>query len=156
MTPTPPPRREAARDEFVPLVRSLLRAFRAAEQDAVEALRGAGLPVAGPAAWDLLRALPDEGTRASNLARDLGVTKQAVGQSLRELEKAGLVERRRDPSDRRALVVVATEAGRFAAVSGEAALRDLEVSLADLLGRTRLKALRATLDEIADGAGGDA
>ena len=148
MTPT---RTEAAaepRHDFVPLVRTLLRAFRAAEGAAVESLRAAGLPVAGPAAWDLLRALPEDGIRASTLSRELGVTKQAVGQCLRDLEKAGLVQRRKDPTDRRALIVLATDQGTQAARAGERALREQEAEVADVLGRTRLRALRATLEEL--------
>ncbi len=150
MIATPGPGSAPRADDFVPLVRTLLRAFRAAEHAAVQALREAGLTVAGPAAWDLLRALPENGVRASALARDLGVTKQAVGQTLRELEKAGLVERVRDPDDRRALIVRATEAGQRAAEEGEGALRAQEALIAEALGRTRLKALRATLDELAN------
>lgn len=138
------------RQEFVPLVRVLQRAFRTAESAAVETLRDAGLTVAGPAAWDLLRALPEEGTRASHLARELGVTKQAVGQAVRDLERAGLVARRKDPSDRRALVLVATDAGRAAAGKGERALQAQEEALATSLGRTRLRALRETLRELAE------
>ena len=152
MTPASAPAKSD--QDFVPLVRVLLGAFRAAEHAAVDTLRESGLTVAGPAAWNLLRALPEKGTRASHLARELGVSKQAIGQTVRDLERAGLVMRRKDPSDRRALVLVATDAGRAAAATGEKALRAQEEKFATLLGRTRVKALRATLEELEAGLSG--
>ncbi len=87
VTPAPAPVKSDR--DFVPLVRVLLRALRAAEHAAVETLRESGLTVAGPAAWNLLRALPEHGARASHLAGELGVSKQAIGQTVRVLRPDG-------------------------------------------------------------------
>jgi DNA-binding MarR family transcriptional regulator len=46
------------------------------------------------------------------LAQDLGIDRTVMTYLLDDLERAGLVERRPDPADRRARQIVATEAGR--------------------------------------------
>jgi DNA-binding MarR family transcriptional regulator len=137
-------------EAFSPLVRTILRSFRAADEVAMRALRGAGFRGTGPAAWYLLSAVPEAGGRASALARELGVTKQAVGQALKELVREGYVTKEPDPDDRRALRVRPTPEGQEVARAGRAALETLEGRWAEELGRTRLKALRATMEEFCD------
>jgi len=51
------------------------------------------------------------GTRQTDIAAKMGLTKQAIQQLVDDLEKEGIVERRPDPSDGRAKVVVFTEKG---------------------------------------------
>lgn len=50
--------------------------------------------------------------RISALARDLDVTPAAAGQAVDRLVKAGLVDRRVDPTDRRAFVISISKKGR--------------------------------------------
>ena len=50
--------------------------------------------------------------RISRLARDLDVTPAAAGQAVDRLVKAGLVDRRVDPADRRAFVISISKKGR--------------------------------------------
>lgn len=136
--------------DFLPLVRTFLRGFRAVDQVASDALASAGFHGSGPAAWYLLHSIPREGGRASRLARELGVSKQAVGQALDELQKAGYVTRERDPLDRRALTVRRTQRGEAVVDAGEAALLAQERAWAQVLGRTRLRALRETMEEFTE------
>ncbi|HEX2145246.1 MAG TPA: MarR family transcriptional regulator [Glycomyces sp.] len=56
-----------------------------------------------------LRRLEEEGCRATELAQWSGQHKQVVGKLVDELEALGYVERRPDPADRRAKLVVPTE-----------------------------------------------
>lgn len=144
---TPPPEPE---EGFSPLVRTILRSFRAADEVAMRALRSAGFRGTGPAAWYLLASIPEQGGRASALARELGVSKQAVGQALKELEKEGYVEKETDPDDRRALRIRTTAQGKAVAAAGEKALLAQEERWGEELGRTRLKALRATMEEFTE------
>ncbi|MCA9712939.1 MAG: MarR family transcriptional regulator, partial [Myxococcales bacterium] len=53
-----------------------------------------------------------EGTRQVELARRLGISKQAVGIMIADLEAMGVVERVADPRDRRAKLICFSEAGR--------------------------------------------
>src|SRR5919108_2976877 len=52
------------------------------------------------------------GCRMGELARRLGVTRAAVSQLADQLQALGLIERTSDPEDRRAVVVVPTDAVR--------------------------------------------
>lgn len=136
-------------DDFLPLVRTLLRGFRAVDGVAARALASAGFDGSGPASWYLLHSIPADGGRASSMARTLGVSKQAVGQTLEELESCGYIRRERDPDDGRALIVLLTEEGQRVVRAGEDALLAQEEAWAHALGRTRIRALRETMEEFA-------
>lgn len=135
---------------FSPLVRTILRSFRAADEVAMHALRDAGFRGTGPSAWYLLHSIPAAGGRAATLARELGVTKQAVGQTLKELQREGYVEKETDPKDRRALRIRPTPEGLAVAVRGEKALLAQERAWEQSLGRARLLALRHGMEALAD------
>lgn len=65
------------------------------------------------AGWPrLLGHLDTDGTRIGTIARRAGMTRQAVGQMLDDIERAGCVRRERDPDDARAVRVVFTPRGR--------------------------------------------
>lgn len=85
------------------------------------------------------------GTRQSALAERLGVTKQAVGPLVDDLEEAGIVERIPDPDDGRAKRVVFTEKGRQGMLAGLSHLQDIERSLAKAVGRDTMNSLRDAL-----------
>jgi DNA-binding MarR family transcriptional regulator len=66
------------------------------------------------------------------------------------------LERRPDPTDRRAKRIYLTERGRENARVAKQAIAEVEAALADLLGDGRYHGLRQTLDAIiATGAGDD-
>ncbi|MEO1334258.1 MAG: MarR family transcriptional regulator [Myxococcota bacterium] len=67
-----------------------------------------------------------DGTRLTELARRMGVTKQAVSQLVDELERIGVLAREPDPDDRRAKRVVFTDRGRTFMLEGLAILRSVE------------------------------
>jgi DNA-binding MarR family transcriptional regulator len=91
-----------------------------------------------------------EGTRMSDLAERLGVSKQAVTQLVDELEGFGVVEREPDPDDARARRVVFTPRGRQAMLEGLVTLRDLEDELSRAIGKALMLALREALLAIHD------
>jgi MarR family transcriptional regulator, transcriptional regulator for hemolysin len=83
--------------------KTVSRAFNAALAEA-----GGSLPI-----WLVLTALRGEQWRTQlELARSLGIEGPTLTRHLDGMERAGLVERRRDPSDRRAVQVELTDAGR--------------------------------------------
>lgn len=59
----------------------------------------------------LISNLDLEGTRISTLAQRAGVSKQAMGQLVADLEGRGYIERIPDPNDGRAILVKFTEQG---------------------------------------------
>jgi DNA-binding MarR family transcriptional regulator len=119
-------------------------------------------------AW-LVRAIVATGSvRVSAVARMQGVDKSTISPQLHRLERLGLLERAADPSDRRAVLLHATDEGRrwqeefdaagagvFADVLRRWAPDDV-AALANLLGRF---ADQLTLDSLTgtnpDGASGD-
>lgn len=103
-------------------------------------VRGAELPGGlSSVAASTLFALATEGpTRLTTLAATEHVTQPAMTQLVRRLERDGLVERRSDPSDGRAVLVTITDAG--AALSAErrtARAEALAAVLADLAREER-------------------
>lgn len=89
-----------------------------------------------------------EGTRLTDLAARVGVTKQAVGQSVSELEAEGIVTRRRDPADGRARKVFFTARGRRAIVRGLGALGGLEADCAARMSAREIAALKRSLARV--------
>ena len=85
------------------------------------------------------------GTRQTELARRLGVSKQAVNQLVAELEAMEVLERVPDPVDRRATLVRFRHARGRTILDGLAVLGELERELTRDLGAPRLRGLHRTL-----------
>ena len=81
------------------------------QSETLERLADAGYDDLRPRHWGVLAYLDEDGVRASELARLTGRHKQIVGRLIDELEGLGYVERRPDPADRRAKLVVPTKRG---------------------------------------------
>jgi len=90
------------------------------------------------------------GIRPTELARRLGISKQAVGPLLDDLVGWGMLERTADPRDGRATVVRLTEAGGAAILDGLAVLRDIEAGLRADLGDATVDTLHTTLLQVTD------
>ncbi len=112
-----------------------------------EALARRHAPLLG-AGGDLLAQLSLSGISQSLLAERMGLTKQAVQQSLDQLEKLGLIRREPDPVDRRAKYVVLTEAGLVALETRRDAEKEAEKLLRDALGKKALKQLGKSLKKL--------
>lgn len=104
------------------------------------------LPMGGGA---LLPFIDLEGARSTELARRMGVTKQAVAKALKELEDAGLVVRTVDETDGRAFRVNFTAKGIEHLLAIHQAIDAVEADYAQLIGVRSLDTLRATLAKIA-------
>lgn len=89
--------------------------------------------------------LTAEGVRGAELAKKLGVTKQAVSQLVAELEYWGVVEQVEDPNDGRAKLVRFTPKGQEGLLQGLAVLSELEQELAEQIGKRRMQELHAAL-----------
>ncbi|RMI41457.1 MarR family winged helix-turn-helix transcriptional regulator [Streptomyces triticirhizae] len=102
------------------------------------------------------QALRGHGATSSELAERLGVTKQAAGQLVKELEQRGYVRREAHPAGgRRRLVVLTDAAVRHLEVAG-GILRELEAEAAQRAGRDDLDALRGELARLIHGMTGEA
>jgi DNA-binding MarR family transcriptional regulator len=87
-----------------------------------------------------------EGTRLTDLAKRVGISKQAVGQLVDELEGMGALERVPDPDDGRAkLIRFAREGGKSVLLRGLGVLRDIEADMEEHIGARRMKELHRAL-----------
>jgi DNA-binding MarR family transcriptional regulator len=91
------------------------------------------------------RNLDVEGTRATELARRAGITKQSMGELIRQLENSGIVARRPDPTDRRSRIVYFTPAGMAWLHAFRDALGQAETEMRAALGARGLDALKRAL-----------
>src|SRR5204862_3108291 len=97
---------------------------------------------------ELLAQLSLSGISQSLLAERMGLTKQAIQQSLDQLEKLGLIPRDPDPVDRRAKYVVLTEAGLIALETRRDAEKEAEKLVRDAMGKKALKQLGKSLKKL--------
>jgi DNA-binding MarR family transcriptional regulator len=94
-----------------------------------------------------------QGTRPSELAARLGMSKQALNYLLGSLERAGYLEREPHPDDSRSKRIALTPRGVNAGVVIRDAVAEVETAWAERLGRERFAQLRAMLQELATGGG---
>jgi len=110
-----------------------------------------GAPPLRPSHTALVPHIPlDDGIRLTELAERLGVTKQAVGQLVEDLERFGVVERAPDPADGRAKLVRFTKRGRSGLLRGLGILGELEVELAGAIGKRSMAQLHSILLRLLD------
>jgi DNA-binding MarR family transcriptional regulator len=104
-----------------------------------------GFPWHLTAVGDLLDHLPPAGISQAALTAATGLTKQAVQQSLDQLEQHGVIRREPDPADRRARRIVVTELGLRNLSERQAVLEGIEARAREALGKKPFKALKKTL-----------
>lgn len=106
--------------------------------------RGSTSPLR-PAHTSLFPHIDFDGVRITELARRLDISKQAVSQSVAELEELGVVELLSDPADARAKLVRFTSKGAEGIAQGLRVLGELERELETQIGKRRMRALHQAL-----------
>ena len=119
----------------------LARSSRLLQAHALVALHQAGFSDVQESWLGVLRHLEPEGVRSSVLATRLGISKQAAGQLVTDLERKGYLERVADPADGRAKLVRLTEKGWAVWLAGLDALIAQQERLAARLGPDVIDAL---------------
>ncbi len=102
----------------------------------------------------LAAAAADDPPTQLALARKLGVDRTVMTYLLDNIQEAGLIERRPDPTDRRARRIVLTEAGRALLCDTEKRMRSAEAHILAPLTADEQTALRTLLRRVAT-AGAD-
>jgi DNA-binding MarR family transcriptional regulator len=90
----------------------------------------------------------ENGSRLTELADASGLTKQAVGEAVTELERLGYLIREPDPSDRRAKIIKLTDRGVDAYWTGRRLFAEIEQEWAEELGEELIAALREAAEKI--------
>ena len=137
-------------DELQPLGRHLVLVFRAFEAEVLDALHADGYRELSEADLDILRFINPSGSRAVDVARLAGITKQGVAKALASLEDRGYITRRDDPADSRARLIVFTRKGESLIGKAIDEIRRLEQRYARLLGPSRLKDIKRMLRVLFD------
>ena len=86
-----------------------------------------------------------DGATITALAREAGISKQAMMQVIDTMERRGLVDRQPHPVDRRQKLVRLTEKGERAMRAAMRAWHDIETEWASRIGAERMVALRQDL-----------
>ncbi|QKR99755.1 MarR family transcriptional regulator [Sphingomonas sp. CL5.1] len=129
------------------LMMRLLTAVYWFDEGLQAALKEAGVPNVTRAQSLLIANISSGVNRASRIAKNLGVTPQAVGQMLNELQARGVVEIVPDPADARARIVRLVGPADRSFRAAARTLDYLELELAQRIGMAHYNALRDALNK---------
>ncbi len=101
---------------------------------------------------NVFRFMSGQGDRPAELARQAGVTPQAMSAVLGELEGLGYIRREPDPIDRRSQVVQWADRGLQAGQIAEGYFAKLEAEWASIVGTERLELSRDVMRLVTHGA----
>ncbi len=125
--------------------RLLNNAVKRFEGRILQNMEAAGQKVFSLSHIAITRNLDLDGTRATELARRAGITKQSMSELVAQLEIQGLVQRRPDPLDRRAKIVFFTDSGLVWLEAFRKALEQAEREMEQKLGADVLASLKQAL-----------
>lgn len=131
-----------------PLIALIDRANRGMQSHMVQAAHRRGHPEIKHAHNAVFATLLDEGSRATDMATRAGMTRQSMGEVIRDMVDLGILEMRPDPEDRRAKLVTYTDAGRELARGGYQHLIDLETRFAEEFGEDEYHLVRKFLERL--------
>lgn len=101
----------------------------------VERLKAAGFDDVPASQHPVFENLDPGGTRLTTLSTRAGMTHQSMGELVSILEGNGYVERRPDPTDRRARLICLTDKGRALVRQAIREIADIEAVWLDRLSR---------------------
>jgi DNA-binding MarR family transcriptional regulator len=96
----------------------------------------------------LMRLFDRDEQSQTSLQQSIGLDHSTVSRSIRRMEDAGLLARRPDPRDKRAMVVSLTEAGRALRPQIAQVWKTLESHLEDALGQDRRLELAPVVENL--------
>jgi DNA-binding MarR family transcriptional regulator len=121
--------------------------------DVLERVRAADHPELRSSHGFIFQVLIPGPVSIGEIAGALGVTSQAVSQSVAELERLGYVARRRSDDDGRRRLVALTTKGRDAVDAGRRARTEISREIARAIGRDRARELAAALADVLEARG---
>ncbi len=122
--------------------------YRALENRVFAGLTAAGFDDVTLAQARVFQRIGPDGTRLTELAQAAQVTKQSAGFLVDQLERAGYVERKADPTDARARLVCVADHGAEAARVAAAVIAEVEADWIAHIGARAMTELRQTLSRL--------
>ena len=111
-------------------------------------LAEAGFDDLRPAHTAVFQHIEAAGSRLTDLAERAQITKQSMGYLIDHLEQCGYLERRPDPSDRRAALISLTDRGWEQVRAARRIIAAVEEEWAAELGQSRMQQLRELLGDL--------
>jgi DNA-binding MarR family transcriptional regulator len=108
----------------------------------------AGFDDVRPAHTAVFQHIEAGGSRLTDLAERAQITKQSMGYLVDHLEQRGYLERRPDPSDRRAVLISLTDRGWEQVRASLRIIATIEEEWASGLGQLRMQQLRELLGDL--------
>lgn len=142
-------RPELPSPDYVPLIAVVHRLNKALQLDMVRAAHRMGFTGLKNSHNAVFATLDAEGGRAADMAVQMGITRQSMGEIIREMVELGIVEMKPDPADRRAKLVTWTEHGLMVARTGYTHILDVEDLFEKELGEEQFAAFRDALVRMA-------
>jgi DNA-binding MarR family transcriptional regulator len=113
-----------------------------------ERLGDEGYPDIRPGHGCAFRFIEVDGSRLTQIAAKAGMTKQAVGEVVADLERLGYLERVPDPDDGRAKIIRLTARGWEAQAAALRIFAEVERRWSEVVGDDSIAALRETAESI--------
>jgi DNA-binding MarR family transcriptional regulator len=133
------------RPDFVPMISLVDKTARALRTDMVRNAHARGFTQIQPAHNAVFATLPREGARAADMAARSGITRQSMGEVIRDMVGLGILETVPDPADARAKIVRFTDHGLGVAQRGYERIIELERILRGTFGDADVDATRRVL-----------
>lgn len=134
-----------------PLIALVDRLNRALQEEMVRNGHAAGYPELKPAHNALFGTLSaSRGSHTADMAAQFGITRQSMGEIVRDLAALGIVQMTVDPDDRRAKLVTYTDYGLEVARAGRRHIMSLEERLAEEFGEEEYARVLAVLTRITE------
>lgn len=136
------------RPDRKPLIALVDRANRAMQADMLRTAHDRGHLELKAAHNSVFATLSEDGSRAADMATRAGITRQSMGEVIRDMVDLGLLEMRPDPEDRRAKLVTYTEHGRGVAGHGLEHIVELEQRFVEEFGEQEYFLVRDVLSRL--------
>lgn len=133
----------------LPIGQLLVRMLRRFRAELLERMR-AGYADARETHLHVFGNIDWSGTRLTELAARAGMAPPSMAELVDELERAGYLERRPDPIDRRAKLICLTRSGRRVVTQALRAVRDIERTYAEEVGPETFEVLCRTLQVLVE------
>lgn len=127
--------------------RLLLDAFNWFDMSLLTSLKEQGWPDLSHSQSMVMAYLASDGIRISELARRLGVSRQAAQKSVKELERLKLVKTEIDPTNSSAKTVVLTDQGKANVTAALNTFSEIESQLSNRIGSADLVSMRKMLEK---------
>lgn len=132
---------------ITPMGQLLLQSFDWFDESLLASLKEQGWPKLSRSQSMLMAYLGEGGIRISELARRLGISRQATQKSVKELERLKLLKTDVDPTNASARTVVLTNQGKEIVAAALRSFSEIEKQLSIRIGNGNVASMRRILEK---------